>query len=89
LVSLLTFGHFSYSALEAGTVNVCAVAISPPLGPFSGGAVVTLKYQGKIPLGQNEMFCFFGSKRVASDSMFYNSDDDTLVSAHIGERLSA
>jgi hypothetical protein len=40
---------------------------------------VTIKYQGSIPKGQNEFFCFFGLRRVTSSHVYYDPSDDSLV----------
>jgi hypothetical protein len=40
---------------------------------------VTIKYQGSIPKGQNEFFCFFGLRRVTSSQVYYDPSDDSLV----------
>ena len=76
-------GGHSYTALESGKVEFCAIAMAPVIGPYSGNTPVTIHFQGKIPHGQSEVFCFFGSKRVTSDSLYYNADDDSIVRAPI------
>eukprot|EP00976_Prorocentrum_cordatum_P020183 409370-Prorocentrum_minimum.AAC.1 len=81
-LTVRSVGGHSYTALESSKVEFCAVAVAPVIGPYSGNTPVTIRYQGKIPQGQNEIFCFFGSKRVTSDSLYYNADDDTIVRAH-------
>ena len=72
-------GGYSFTALESDKVEFCATAMAPVVGPFTGNTPVTIRYQGKIPHGQSEIFCFFGSKRVTSDSLYYSPDDDSIV----------
>ena len=50
------------------------VAVSPSVGPSSGGTVVTVKLAGVIPEGQETFFCKFGEKVVLADSFYYTEE---------------
>ncbi|QDZ25793.1 hypothetical protein A3770_19p83110 [Chloropicon primus] len=56
------------------TSEVCMVAVSPSVGPSSGGTVVTVKLAGVIPEGQETFFCKFGEKVVLADSFYYTEE---------------
>ena len=68
------YGPSKDVAYQEKTSEVCMVAVSPSVGPSSGGTVVTVKLAGVIPEGQETFFCKFGEKVVLADSFYYTEE---------------
>jgi len=49
---------------EAAIMQLCMIAISPAVGPESGGTAVTLQLAGQVHPGHTTFFCKFGEEVV-------------------------
>jgi hypothetical protein len=49
---------------EAAIMQLCMIAVSPAVGPESGGTAVTLQLAGQIHPGHELFYCAFGSTIV-------------------------
>jgi hypothetical protein len=47
---------------EQAIMQLCMIAISPAVGPESGGTAVTLQLAGQVFPGHTEFYCKFGSQ---------------------------
>lgn len=47
---------------EQAVMQLCMIAISPAVGPESGGTAVTLQLAGQVFPGHTEFYCKFGSQ---------------------------
>ncbi|KAK3289369.1 hypothetical protein CYMTET_3197 [Cymbomonas tetramitiformis] len=73
------YSYYGEMTSNAGLASFCLIAISPALGPAAGATEVSLKAQGRIPQGHKDFYCFFDKTSVTAHSIYYDSDDDSLV----------
>lgn len=55
---------------EQAIMQLCMIAISPAVGPESGGTAVTLQLAGQIFPGHTDFYCKFGSQVAATHRLF-------------------
>ncbi|KAK3267195.1 hypothetical protein CYMTET_24240 [Cymbomonas tetramitiformis] len=73
------YSYYGELTSQAGLASFCLIAISPALGPAAGATEVSLKAQGRIPEGHRDFYCFFDKTSVTAHTVYYDSDDDSLV----------
>jgi hypothetical protein len=71
--------QFAFSHVDSVDTRVCDQIVCGTECSLDLTRQVTIKYQGSIPNGQNEFFCFFGLRRVTSSQVYYDPSDDSLV----------
>ena len=59
--------------------ELCMTALTPAVGPASGGTRVTIKMAGIVPENHDTFFCKFGGAVVVADAFYYMGSSPVIV----------